>query len=168
MPVQVTEYCCPGWARSSYTNLINTQLHSAMRLISGHLQPTQLSWLPVLSSVAPPSLCRKAATDNILLIIKAHPNWPLYADVLEHPPPSLASRRSMRSDMTSVDATTQWREDWLSASVVIHTVVTDPSIEQPGFDFPHHTWSLMNRFRTSHLQSLVWDLKVVKSGTNTA
>jgi len=77
-----------------------------MRLISGHLQPTQLSWLPVLSSVAPPSLCRKAATDNILLIIKAHPNWPLYTDVLEHPPPSLASRRSMRSDMTSVDATT--------------------------------------------------------------
>jgi len=70
--------------------------------------------------------------------------------------------------MTSVDATTQWREDWLSASVVIHTVVTDPSIEQPGFDFPHHTWSLMNRFRTSHLQSLAWDLKVVKSGTNTA
>jgi len=43
----------------------------------------------------------------------------------------------------------------LSASVVIHTVVTDPSIQQPGFDFPHHTWSLMNCFRTGHLQSLV-------------
>ena len=33
-------------SRSSYTNLIDTQLHSAMRLISGCLQPTQLSWLP--------------------------------------------------------------------------------------------------------------------------
>ena len=29
------EYCCPVWARSSYTNLIDTQLHSSMRLISG-------------------------------------------------------------------------------------------------------------------------------------
>jgi len=39
------------WARSSYTNLIDTQLHSSMRL-----QPMQLSWLPVLSNTAPPSL----------------------------------------------------------------------------------------------------------------
>jgi len=40
-------------------------------------QPTQLSCLPMLSSVAPPSLHRKAATDNVLQIIKAHPNWPV-------------------------------------------------------------------------------------------
>jgi len=49
-----------------------------MRLISGCLQPTQLSWLPVLSNVAPPSLHRKAATDNMLQIIEAAPNWPMY------------------------------------------------------------------------------------------
>ena len=30
-----------------------------------------------------------------------------------------------------------------------HTVVTDPTIRQPGFDLPRHTWSLMNRFWTS-------------------
>ena len=41
---------------------------------------------------------------------------------------------------------TQWREDWSSASVVNHT--TDPTIRQPGFHLPRHTWSLMNRFRT--------------------
>jgi len=62
-----------------------------MRLNSVCLQPTQLSWLPVLSNVAPPSLHRKAATDNMLEIIEAHPNWPVYADVFEHPPPRLAS-----------------------------------------------------------------------------
>jgi len=92
-----------------------TLLSSAMHLISGCLQPMQLSWLPVLSSVAPPSLCRNAATDNMLQIIEAHPNWPLYADIFEHPPPRLASRRSVLSDMTSVDTITQWREDWSSA-----------------------------------------------------
>ena len=40
------------------------------------------------------------------------------------------------------------REDWLLASVVNHTIVTDPTIQQPGFDLPCHTWSLMNRFWT--------------------
>jgi len=35
-----------------------------------------------------------------------------------------------------------------SASVVSHTIVTDPTIRQPGFDLPRHTWSLVNRFRT--------------------
>jgi len=60
-----------------------------MRLISGCLQPTQLSWLPVLSNVAPPSLCHKTTTDNMLQITGAHPNWPVYVDVFEHPPPRL-------------------------------------------------------------------------------
>jgi len=30
---------------------------------------------------------------SLLQIIYAHPNWPVYADVFEHPPPRLASRR---------------------------------------------------------------------------
>ena len=63
--------------------------------------------------------------------------------------PRLASRRPIWSDMTSVDTIiTQWREDWSSASVLNHTIVTDPTIRQPGFHLPRHTWSLMNRFRT--------------------
>ena len=49
---------------------------------------------------------------------------------------------------TSVDTITQWREDWSSASVVDRTIVTDPTIRQPGFNLPHHTLSLKNRFRT--------------------
>ena len=61
----VAEYCCPVWARSSYTDLINTQLHIAVRLISGCLQPTQLSWLPVLSNAAPSSLIVDKISINI-------------------------------------------------------------------------------------------------------
>jgi len=139
----VAQYCCPVWARSSYTNLIDTQLHSSICLISGCLQPTRLSWLPVLRNVTPPSLCSRAATDNMLQIIEAHPNWPVYADVFAHPLPELASRLPIWSDMTSVDTIMQWSEDWSLASVVNHTIVTDPTIWQPG-----HTWSLMNHFWT--------------------
>jgi len=68
--------------------------------------------------------------------------------VFKHPPPRLASRRPIWSDMTSVDTITQWREDWSSAPAVNHTVVNDPTIRQPGFDLPRHTWSLMNCFQT--------------------
>ena len=92
--------------RRKYVHDVLTQLHSAVCLISGCLQPTQLSWLPVLSNVAPPSLCHKAATDIVLPDIEAHSNWPL-----RH---SYAVERS----------------------------------RQPGFDLPHHKWSLMNRFWT--------------------
>jgi len=41
-----------------------------MRLIAGYLQPKQLSWMPVLSNVAPTSLRRKAATDNMFKSLK--------------------------------------------------------------------------------------------------
>jgi len=43
----------------------------------------------------------------------------------------------------------QWREDWSSAFVVNHTIVTNPTIQQLGFNLPRHIWSLMNRFQTS-------------------
>ena len=62
----------------------------------------------------------------------------------EHPPPRLASQRPIWLDMTSVDTVTQWREDWSSASVVNHTVVTDPVVWRPGFGLPRHAWSLVD------------------------
>jgi len=58
-----------------------------MRLISGCHGSTPLSWRPVM---APPSLRHKAASNKMLQIIEAHPNWPVYADVFQHPPLQLA------------------------------------------------------------------------------
>jgi len=52
----------------------------------------KVSWLLVLSNVAPSSLRHKAASDKMLQIIEAHPNWPVYADVFEHLPLKLASQ----------------------------------------------------------------------------
>jgi len=91
---------------------------------------------------------RYSIDSNMLHIIKVQPNWHVYADVIEPARPLLASRRPMWPDMTSVNTVTQWREDWSSASVLNHTIVTDPTVRQPGFHLPCHTWSLMNRFQT--------------------
>jgi hypothetical protein len=55
----VGEYCAPVWARSAHTNLVDVQLNSTVRLITGILKPTPLPWLPVLSNIEPPALRRK-------------------------------------------------------------------------------------------------------------
>jgi len=123
----VAEYCCPVWARSSYTNLIYTQLHSSMHLISGCLQPRQLSWLPVLSNVAPPSLRRKVATDNVLPMFEAHSNRPVYADAFEHPPPRLASRRPIHSTQLRSGERTGRRLLW-STTLLLLTLLYDSQV----------------------------------------
>ena len=70
-------------------------------------------------------------------------------NVFNHPPARLASRSSIwSSDVTPVDINAQWREVWTSAPVVNQSLVPDPTIRQPGFDLPRHTWSMLNRFWT--------------------
>jgi len=131
----VAEYCCPAWSRSSHVGLVDSQLNNAMHLISGCVQPTQTLWLPVLVNIAPPALRRRSATDKLLCNIEAHPNWPLYADVFDHPQKLLSTK-------------VQWEEDWSLAATVNSHLVCDPTIQQPGFDLPRHSWTLLNRFRT--------------------
>jgi len=54
----------------------------------------------------------------------SHANWSVYADVFECPAPRLARRCPVWSDVTPVNVSEQWREDWTSASVVISVLVT--------------------------------------------
>ena len=53
--------------------------------------------------------------------------------------------------MTSVDTVTQRREDWSSASVLNHTIVTDPTIRQPGFHLPCITCDCGQRLTMNHI-----------------
>ena len=126
----VTEYCCPVWATSSYTNLIATQLHhSAVRLISGCLQPTQLSWLPQCS----------AMWHLLLYVVK----WQLTICFKSSKPIQigLCMLMSLSIHLHGLHLDTQygqtWHlltqscsgEDWSLASVVSHTTVTDPTTQ---------------------------------------
>jgi len=95
-----------------------------------------------------PRLCRRSATDKLLCSIKAHPNWPLYADVFDHPPKRLVARCPIWADSTPVDQSAQWEEDYLSVAVVNSHLVCDPTIQQPGSDLLCHSWTLLNRFCT--------------------
>jgi len=95
-----------------------------------------LLWLHVLANIDPPALRRRSVTDKLLCNIEAHPNWPLYADVFDHPQKRLVARRPIWADTTLVDQRAQWEEAWLSAAVVNSHLVCDPTNRQPGFDLP--------------------------------
>ena len=57
----------------------------------------------------------------------------------------LTTRKPLWSDTSPVDVTSQWHDDWKSASVVTSFLVDDPTITQPGFDLRRPQWSLLNR-----------------------
>jgi len=144
----VGEYCTPLWCRSAHTGLVDAQLNSTMRLISGTLHPTALPWVPVLVNIEPPALRRKAATDRLVAKARAHESWPLHHDISNPPLLRLTSRKPLWRESEPVDINSQRRESWKSAPVVNAHLVDDPTIRQPGFALPRQQWSLLNRFRT--------------------
>ena len=82
---------------TAITQCTRCRLHSLTQSLA-QSPPTRHDYSPPPS---PPILVIVAATHNVLPTIEAHSNWPVYADVFEHPPPRLASRRPVWSDMTS-------------------------------------------------------------------
>jgi len=63
----VAEYCCPVWQRSTHVSLVDAQLHSFVRLISGTIRSTPLPWSPILTNIEPPALRCRAATDKLIM-----------------------------------------------------------------------------------------------------
>ena len=94
------------------------QLNSTMRLVSGTLHSTLLSWLPVLSNTEPLALRRKAATDKLVEKIIKHDSWPIQPDILNPPLLRLTSRKPLWLDLQPVDIKSRWRHNWKSAQVV--------------------------------------------------
>lgn len=54
----VADYCSPVWLQSAHTNKVDTQINSAMRIITEAVKSTPTDWLPVLSNLSPPHLHR--------------------------------------------------------------------------------------------------------------
>ena len=55
----VAEYCCSAWIDSCHSKLIDVQLNSTMRIITGTLKARKTIRLPVLCNIAPPDLRRR-------------------------------------------------------------------------------------------------------------
>ena len=144
------EYCAPVWSNSSHTKLVDVQLNTSMRTITGTLRPTPIPWLPVLSNIPPPLLRRQEATVKLLAKVRADPKLPLHTDITSHPVARLSSRRPVWLDPPPEDmrANSAWSVEWSTTDVVNRSLVAEPSVCPPGFDLPRRQWSLLNRFRT--------------------
>ena len=112
--------------------------------LSETLRSIPILWLPVLSSIEPPTLRKKADTDKLVEKIIKHDSWPIQPDILSPPFMRLTSRKPLWLDLQPADIKSRWRHNWKSAQ----PQMWDPTIRQPGFDLPRQQWSLLNRFRT--------------------
>ena len=111
---------------------------------------TVLSWRPA-SVQAGQELCYLDSQPQCRQVVEKivkHDSWPMQPDILSPPLLRLTSRKPLWLDLQPVDIKSRWRHNWKSAQVVNSHLVCDPTIRQPGFDFPRQQWSLLNRFRT--------------------
>ena len=162
MPVQAPSLHQPWlYAAQSQNTAVQCGLNPATQISSTPNFVVQCAWFQAVCNPRSSHGCQCSAMLHLLLyVVKRQPRicfkssrpiqiglcMLVYLSIHLHDL-HLDSWHPIWSDMTSVDTNTQCREDWSSASVVNHTIVTDPTIRQSCFHLPHHTWSLMNRFQ---------------------
>ena len=77
---------------------------------------------------------------SLFLKIVKHDSWPIQPDILNPPLLRLTSRKPLWLHLQPDDIKSRWRHNWKSAQVVNSHLVCDPTIRQPGFDFPRQQW----------------------------
>lgn len=77
----VAEYCAPVWAGSHHTELVDVEINSALRTISGTVRPTNTEWLPVISNIFPSDLRRELTIGKEYDKIINMPNLPITSDL---------------------------------------------------------------------------------------
>jgi len=103
----------------------------------------------------------KVATRNNLLSLLAGSSWGASAATLRtsalafcystsrHP-----VRRVNPASNTIASVSSQWREDWQSATVINSSLVDDPTVRPPGFHLRRREWSLPFPDRTGSLRHM--------------
>lgn len=144
------EYCAPVWINSTHSKLIDTELNTTMRLISGTVRSTPLNWLPALCDIVPPDIRRKEALLREYVKAMSSPETPLFID-LQHYVPSRLKSRNPPLVLAEQLFSSNWQPSYT------------PSISSPLFDcsmnrreeflLPRKIWCNMNRLRTGHGRS---------------
>jgi len=148
----VAEYCAPVWCRSAHVNLVDVQLNTTLRTITGTLRSTPLPWLPVLSNIVPASFRRQEAVSRVIGQIQANTNLPSFEDIFNPPRVRLLSRHPVWLALPGPEfsSLSSWKEDWSDQIIWNGFLVADPSVRPPGFDLVRSDWVSLNRYRTGH------------------
>ena len=128
-----------------------------MRIVNGCLRPTPVTYLPGLSGIAPPALCREHHTST--LIKKALSTKHLSPFTCSHcnspkpRPPTLTLSSTVQSP-SSIPSKLQLQpngamETWLAGDDIKPVQLTIPPGTNipPGADLPRREWVTLNRLR---------------------
>lgn len=149
--IPVAEYCAPTWLNSVHRSKIDVQLNNTMRIITGTVKSTPLSWLPVLSNITPPGIRRKTSYINTVRRSKAHGNSMLN-DMLNSLPDIRLTSRKVPWELIEQQHNEKavWRNEWSQTTLNNKDLIQDPTAKQPGFALNRKEWVALNRFRTGH------------------
>ena len=149
-----SEYCSPTWSQSSHVKKIDMILNKTMRTITETLQPTPLPWLPVLSNITPPSICRQNCALRQWLQCVNNQDLPIHKDLSDIPKTCLKSckpiwivGKTLQEENFDVNST--WHKTWESATILNKYLVEDPCEELPGFQLHMRKRTALNRIWTS-------------------
>ncbi|UYV62529.1 GMDS [Cordylochernes scorpioides] len=125
------EYCAPVWEGSCHTKLIDTQLNSTLRIITGKGSHQENMYQKLLDS---PDL-------EINPILQSPPNHRLKSRK-----PIWSRGNQLLSQNFNISEA--WTNSWISSDIPNKNLITSPSVKIPGFSLPRREWVLLNRFRT--------------------
>ena len=125
----VTEYCAPSWMYSKHTKLVDVQLNNTMRIISGSLKATQITWLPVLSNIAPPHLRRMKLAVSMYNNCNFFQNSLLFNSTIDNATNRLISRSPFwkrLDELKEFNIENEWRIAWFNDVPLNGDFVADP------------------------------------------
>ena len=147
----VAEYCAPVWCRSAHTSMIDSQLNSTMRIISGTIKSTPTQWLPVLCNIAPPGIRRSEASCKLWDKLAQRTDLPIHFDIQQPPPSRLPSRNPIwKTSFDRASIEDKWQKAWQENKIKNGHLIENPSQRLFGMNLNRKGWSTLNRFRTGH------------------
>lgn len=157
----VAEYCSPVWTRSASTSLVDTALHSTMRLISGCIKPTPTPQLAILSGIAPPDIRRKELCFKLVERARVDQTHLLHHLTQESNFRTRLKRQHIanhlrdtwkdaRGSSPSALSLREWTDQWATQDCRLQQFIRQPTKYPPGCDLPRSAWVQLNRLRTGH------------------
>lgn len=152
------EYCSAVWLNSAHTHLVDTQMNTTMRLVSGTVKSTPTNWLPALADILPPDLRRQRALVREYLKASCSPDQPLYDDLqipiisrLRSRNPPLVMAAGLIDNGFSADQ--QWRQRWDDCGLGDPVLFNFGGERRAEFELPRRAFVNLNRLRTKHGRS---------------
>ena len=147
------EYASPVWCRSAHVPKMDSSLNDTMRIFTECMCPTETTFLPILTDITPPDICRELHISNISKEAMENPDHILHQRVSSTATVSRQHIRSCRpftrhaAHLLSAefDMNMVWNNRVNHSPSSIRTTCPPPSSSlPPGADLPRKQWVSLN------------------------